>query len=104
MTRLSFAQARGPTQTNLIDKISNQSLIWLFEVYICITLYFSVFINIFRQSTMTVYNNLQKFTKLAAIFMICDLKSEESTMRFEIMSNPLTCSSSIKIGKNTLSF
>ena len=53
---------------------------------------------------MTVYNNLQKFTKLAAIFMICDLKSEESTMRFEIMSNPLTCSSSIKIGKNTLSF
>ena len=35
---------------------------------------------------MTVYNNLQIFIKLAAIFMICDLKLEESTT-FEIVSD-----------------
>ena len=35
----------------------------------------------------TVYNNLQKFMKLAMIFVICDLKSEESTRRFEIVSD-----------------
>ena len=31
------------------------------------TLYFIIFINVFKQSTKTVYNNLQKFTKLEVI-------------------------------------
>ena len=39
---------------------------------------------------MIEYNNVQKFMKLAMIFMICDLKSEESLMRFEIMLDPLS--------------
>ena len=78
------------SDTNQFDLQDFKSILDLADLrfIFAFTLYFIVFINIFRQSTMTVYINLQKFTKLAAIFMICDLKSKESTMRFEIMSDP----------------
>ena len=54
--------ARGPVQTNVIDKISNQTLIWIIGYLLC------------RQSL-----------KVGNIY---DLKSEESSTRFETMLDP----------------